>query len=255
MKPRAALAALGAFAGLALVGAGCGDQSGSPIGFGDTTPTGGTFLFVDVQPANADSSQVGVLANVLDASGANGFRLYVNPGEQGTRSVTDYVADPQNAFSTGYNFYVLGAQTFDPTVNNVYVAHGARGEIESDVSAVSEHAFVPASGDPKELARRFSIQLISPIGLVEVDTVPQLTWSPVPDAAKYLVLIANTNGLTYLALVPGSTHKVQDQPAFFFQNVPLRANFFYSWQVIAITADNRIIGVTPAPDGFITRRF
>jgi hypothetical protein len=262
VKPRAALAALVAVAGLALA-SGCGDQSGSPIGFGDTTPRAGTFLAIDVQPADPfdplvpgdtyDSSNVFVTAIVLDNSAADAFRLYLNPNNEGSRAVTDYVAPTFNAFSTGYKVYSLVANQFDPRSNNLFVAHGARGGLENNAAAVSEAAYTPG-GDGQFLTRRVPITLQSPIALAEVDTVPQLTWTAVTGATRYLVQISNLNGLQYMVVVPSNSHKVQSQPAEFIQNVPLPANFFFQWNVFAIDKDNRVIGYTPAPEGFITRR-
>jgi hypothetical protein len=261
MKLRGILAAAVALGGLALA-AGCGDQSGTPLGFGDTTPTPGTFLAIDIQPADpfdpnipgdtVDSSAVICNALVLDASSSDGFRLYADPDRQGLRAVTDYVAPSQNAFSTGYKVYFLVARPFDPGANTWFVAHGARGGLENTAAAVSQMAFSPRSTGV-ELSRRTFIQLLTPANGADTDTVPLLSWTPVPNAAQYVVQISNGIGLQYMAIVPGPSHRVGSPPATFIQFVALTPDNFFNWTVLAVDADNRVIGFMPEPGSFITR--
>ena len=261
MKLRAALAAAVALAGLGLA-TGCGDQSGTPLGFGDTTPTPGSFIAIDIQPADpfdpnipgdtVDSSAVICHALVLDPSTADAFRLYMNPNDQGLRAVTDYVAPAQNAFTTGYKFYSLTANSFNPGENNRFVAHGARGGLENTAAAGSEPAFTPASDGPT-LTRRFPIQLLTPANGATTDTVPLLSWTAVPNATRYLVQISNGLGLQYLAIVPGNSHRVGSQPATIAQHVTMRGGNFFGWSVFAVDADNRVLGTAFVPSTFITR--
>jgi hypothetical protein len=257
MRLRAALAATGAFAGLMLAASGCGDQSGNPIGVGNVDPIGSAMLWIDVEPAvPGDSSSLVAFATVLDASASDGFQLYGNPGGQGYRAVTDYAATPLNSFATGYDVYVMQPEPYDPTLYTEYVARGSRGGDHSPTGVVSEKAVSPASlGFTAGLARKTEIQLLRPIGIAEADTAPRLSWTPVPGATRYVVQISNGLGIQYMAVVPDTGHRVLNQPAVIVQDIPLRANFFFTWTVFALNADNRVIGFTPTPEGFITRRF
>jgi hypothetical protein len=87
---------------LALGAAGCGDNGGEPTGFGPPGTPNGALLFLDVQPATpVDSSQVLVFGDIYATPPADGFRLYVDPGNTGFRPATEFIAQPTHTFSTG----------------------------------------------------------------------------------------------------------------------------------------------------------
>ena len=60
---------------------GCGDNGGNPTGFAPNGTGDAALLLIDVQPMTADSSQVAVYADIYDPTSANGYRLYLEPGD------------------------------------------------------------------------------------------------------------------------------------------------------------------------------
>jgi hypothetical protein len=234
---------------LAFFAVGCGDHGGSLAGF---RPVGQeaapALLLADVQPVSPlDSSQIVVDAVVYDSTAADGFRLYTLEGNGGYRPATDYVSAPTHTYSIGKNEYRMRSLIFDPTPGlvNRYIARGARGGFETVLAPLSEEAAVVVSNTPLELARRLDVPLVSPADSAETDSVPTLTWAAVPGAARYRVTITGRNGINYLVIVDGTTHKVEGaNPAIRIEDLPMRPGLLYRWQVEGIDVSNRLFAKT-----------
>ena len=229
---------------LALASFGCGDNSGTPT---DYTPVGTSnsgLLLADVQPANADSTELVVFGEIYDATTANGYRLYVDPANQGFRPATDYLAAPTHTYSTGVNQYRIRSLTWDPSIDNVFLGRGARNGLETTAAPLTEYATVYQSPFPLALARRVDVPLVAPVDSANVDSLPTLSWAAVPGAARYRVQIEGRNGIVYSALVDATTHTVGGVAGFVIENIPLRGGFLYRWSVDAIDGVNRVFGTT-----------
>ena len=237
------LVAAGALA-LALAAFGCGDNSGNPVGYEPQATSDSALLILDIQPANADSSELSVFAAIFDGSTANGYRLYVDPGGQGFRPATDYVAAPTHTFSTGVNGYRIKALGWDPTVDNVYLGRGSRNGLESTAAPKTKPATAFMTSFPLEFARRVDVPLVAPVDSAQVDSLPTLTWSPVAGATRYLVVVVGRNGIVYYAFTDATTQTIGAPTDLLVENIPLRRGFLYRWGVNAIDAQNRIIGFT-----------
>jgi hypothetical protein len=235
--------AAGALA-LALAAFGCGDNSGNPIGYEPQASGDSALLLLNIQPANADSSEIAVYAQIFDRSTANGYRLYVDPGGQGFRPATDYLAAPTQTFSTGVNGYQMRAIGWDYTVDNVYLGRGSRNGLESTAAPKTKPATLYMASFPVEAARKIDVPLVSPADSAEVDSLPTLSWAAVPGAVRYRVLILGRNGPVYWAVTDGTTQTVGAPAAFLIENLPMRGGFLYRWGVEAIDAQNRLMGFT-----------
>jgi hypothetical protein len=249
-RPSRNLRAVAACALLLVLG-GCGNQDG-PVDFApEGFPSG--VLLVDVQPANADSSQVILNAIAFDPTVADGFRVYNNIQGSGFVRATDYLAPPSAIFSTGWESYVMPVQEFRLDAVNLLVARGAVRGLESNAAPVTEPAYVfPAS--PLELTRRLNVVLAAPMDSADTDSIPILTWLPVSGATRYLLRIDGRNGITYLALTDQTSHRVRVDPAIRFEDIPMRAGFRFEWQVFALDFGNRVIGRTREPFAFFVVR-
>jgi len=241
MKGR--LVAAGALA-LALAAFGCGDNQGNPVGYEPQASGDSALLIVDVQPANADSSELAVFGVIYDGSTANGYRLYVDPGGQGFRPATDYLAAPTRTFSTGVNAYVIKALGWDPAIDNVYLGRGSRNGLESTAAPKTKPATVFMTSFPLEFARRIDVPLVAPADSAQIDSLPTLSWAPVAGATRYLVIVVGRNGPVYYAFTDATTQTIGAPPDLLVENIPLRGGFLYRWGVEAIDAQNRIIGFT-----------
>ena len=242
MKGR--LLAAGAFA-LALAAFGCGDNEGNPVGYMPNALSDSALLLVDVQPVSpADSSELVVYGEIYDASTANGYRLYVDPGGQGFRPATDYIAAPSKTFSTGVNGYRMRALEWDPTIDNVFLGRGSRNGLESTAAPRTKPATVFLTSFPIEFARRVDVPLVAPVDSAQTDSLPTLSWAPVPNATRYRVFIEGRNGVVYYVVTDATTQAVGAAPDVLIENIPMRAGFLYRWGVDAIDAQNRLIGRT-----------
>jgi hypothetical protein len=223
---------------------GCGDNAGSPTGYSPIGTEDGALLLLDVQPATADSSEVVVYGEIFDPSSANGFRLYIDPAGQGYRPAADYLAAPSKTFSTGVNAYRIRSLDFDTTVDNVFVGRGARNGLETTVAPLTEHAAVYKDFAPLDLARRVDVPLVAPVDSVMTDSIPTLSWSAVPNAARYRLHIEGRNGIVYYVLTGATTHTVGSGQAIVLEDIPMRGGLLYRWGVEAIDVNNRLIGTT-----------
>lgn len=233
---------------IALASTGCGSNDGSLAGFLPEGQGDAALLLADVQPISpSDTSQVVVYGVVYDSSSADGFRLYVDPAGAGFRPATDFLSSPTHTFSTGMNEYRMRALIFDatPGVGNTYLARGARHGLESGAAPLTEPARVPGVSPVSILAQRVDVTLLAPLDSATVDSIPLLSWAPVPGAARYLVRIIGRNGVTYLVIVAGTTHRVEGpDPAIRIEDLPMRPGLLYRWEVEAIDGENRLFGKT-----------
>ena len=249
------LAGAGAALVVALVTVGCGSNTGSLAGYVPEGQYNSAFLFADVQPKSpADSSQVWVYGVVYDRTPTEGFRLYINPAGAGFRPAADVVASPTKTYSTGYNEYRIRSDVApDPTGWNDYLARGARRGMESSVSPLTEHAWVPP-GPALDFARRLDVTLLAPPDSAATDSTPTLSWAPTPGAARYLVRIRGRGGIVYLTLTDATTHRVEISAGIRFEDMPMRPGLLYRWEVLAISANNRLIGRTGTTRALLVTR-
>jgi hypothetical protein len=245
----AAALALAAMLGIL---AGCGNQSGDFNTVAPVGQAGNALLFLDITPADPDTNTVQVHAIVFDNTPADGFRAYIDPDNQGYRPATNFIAPPTLSLNTGWQYFDLVLDGFDPAKANRVVARGARNGIESSAAVLTPTAFVPAA-DPKTLARRAVFSGL-PFDSTATDTIPTLSWDAVPGAQDYFLQIQGRGGLQYAAVVQGTSHKVRIGPGLILQDVPMRPNFLYRWSVVAIGADGRTVAVIDTLRALLTVR-
>lgn len=231
--------------GLALLAAGCGDNSGNPTDFAPEGQVSPAILLLDVQPFTADTSQVFVLALVASPPPADGFRFYVNPDGQGYRTASDSPLPSSTTFDSGWSFFQTSLDGYDPTTMNLWVkARGARGGVESSYGPLTPEAFVPRS-DALTLARRQTVTQQAPPDSAML-TGPTFAWqgvfqwAPVPGAGSYLLQAVNiTSGeLGLLVHVPASGATPTELENSVQDFVP------YLWFVSAYDTGGRAIGVS-----------
>ena len=201
-KSRFARGALVA-AALLFGAAGCGDNSGTPAGFGPAGVPGDAVLLL-APAADSTGAYIGLMAQVFAVPPTDGFRVYVNPNNEGYRPAHDTPATIFATLGSGWNIYTIPIQDYDPGVATEFVARGAYHGIESDVSPMTNTASTPAT---------------TPAGLLQfvpvvIDTVdrfsrtPTLRWNAVPGAATYFVQVVSpvTGQILYAALSNSNVH-------------------------------------------------
>jgi hypothetical protein len=232
---------------IALAAFGCGSNDGSLAGYWPEGQPSDAMLITDVQPVSAsDSTQVVVDGLIFDDSPLDGFRLFVDPAGAGFRPAADYIPQPTHTFSTGWSLFNIPSHIYDASGLNDYVGRGARHGIESSSAPLTNHSYLPATPEVLSLLRRVDVPLIAPADSALVDSLPTLTWTPTPNAARYLLRIDGRNGIVYLALTSATTHQVEISPALRLEDIPLRSGLLYRWEVQAIDSANRIFGKTIA---------
>ena len=247
------------FAGAALVGvalgialAGCGgDNDGNPVGFYPVGTTGTAYLFTSAFPFVPEDSTTGFLvATVLAPPPADGFRLYLNPGDQGYRPANDAPVPPLTTTGAGYNLYSILVVGFDPSVGGTVVARGARGGLETSAAPTTNTSTIPA-GNGLALLRRQTVTLSTPTDSANVNTLtPTLTWQAIPGATYLLSVTLSTGQPIYTVLTSQSSHQVNVSPGVVFENQPIRDSGFYYWSVQAIDQGQRVFGLSPVPNAF-----
>lgn len=237
---RVGLVALAATLGLA----GCGDNAGNPVGYGPEGQAGTAVLLVNTIPTAADSSSLSVLATVLSPPPADGFRIYLNPADQGYRPASDAPVPPVITLTSGWSVYQTIVEGYDPTLNSEIVARGSRNGLESLAAPVSNVAYIPAA-PPVELLRLADIALDQPLDSSVVSNQPTLTWLPSPGATRYVLqLIDPTGAITYTAIVSGTSHQVGVGPGLILHALPLRNTGLYKWTVQAFDGGSRLFGLS-----------
>jgi hypothetical protein len=232
-----ALAAVGSFAG-------CGDQSGDPVGYAPEGQIGQAFLFTSVVVTSHDTSHVLLLATVLAPPPVDGIRLYLNPADQGYRASSDAVFAPIATLTSGWSVYQNVVDGFDPTVSNAILARGARGGLESSGSAVSNRAFVlPAP--PVGLARLHVVTLVSPGDSTTTHGNPTFSWQPRDGVDRWILQVFRLDGTpVYVALVDGTSHQLGVGPGTIFQHIPLVNAGLYRWNVQGLDPGSRVTAVS-----------
>ena len=221
---------------------GCGDNAGSPTGYSPIGTEDGALLLLDVQPATADSSEVVVYGEIYDASSANGFRLYVDPQDQGFRPAADFLAAPTKTFSTGVNGYRIRALGIDTAIDNVFLGRGARNGLETGAAPLTERGTVFMTAPAIDLARRLDVTLLSPPDSAFLDSNTVFQWEKVPGAARYRVYVTGRNGIIFEEII--SAEDFAD--VLVIENLPLRPGLLH-WGLDAIDARNRVIAITRRP--------
>jgi len=247
------------FAGAALVGvalgialAGCGgDNDGNPVGFFPVGTTGTAYLFTSAFPFVPEDSTTGFLvATVLAPPPADGFRLYLNPGDQGYRPASDAPVPPLTTTGAGYNLYSILVVGFDPSVGGTVVARGARGGLETSAAPTTNTSTIPPT-HPLALLRRQAVVLSSPQDSAVVTTLtPTLTWQAIPGASYLLSVSLSTGQPIYTVLTSQNSHQVNVSPGVVFENQPIRDNGFYNWSVQALDGGQRVFAVSAVPNAF-----
>jgi len=226
--------------GIALAGCG-GDNDGNPVGFYPVGTTGTAYLITSAFPFTPGDSTGGfLLATILAPPPADGFRLYLNPGDEGYR--------PANG--VGYNLYSILVVGFDPSVGGTVVARGARGGLETSAAPTTNTSTIPA-GNGLALLRRQTVTLSTPTDSANVNTLtPTLTWQAIPGATYLLSVTLSTGQPIYTVLTSQSSHQVNVSPGVVFENQPIRDSGFYYWSVQAIDQGQRVFGLSPVPNAF-----
>jgi hypothetical protein len=232
---------------LAVLASGCGDNSGNPAGFAPDGTGDAALLLLDVQPLTADSSQVALYGNIYDPTSANGYRLYLEPGSEGFRPASDYMAAPTHTYSTSVDLYRIRSLTFDPGLTNTFLGRGLRNGIESTAAPLTERAAVFAGHSPIDLARRLDVALLSPPDSAFLDSTTSFLWSPVPGAARYRFWVTGRNGIVFETIFDAAGQEVLR-----IEEVQAGLGLFH-WGVDAIDPSNRVIGITREPNALLVQ--
>ena len=226
--------------GLTLLAAGCGDNSGNPTGYSPEGQASPAILLTDVQPLNADTTQVLVVAFVASPPPSDGFRFYVNPDEAGYRPASDVPSASTTTFTSGWSLFQTSLEGYDPTTTSLaLIARGARGGVESSAAPMTSPGYIPASS-ALALTRRETVTLLAPADSAIVSSLG-FDWAPLPGAASYLLQAFNASsgepGL--LVHVPASGATPQEL------ELSIQNYVVYRWQVTAYDGGGRAFGISP----------
>ena len=225
---------------LALLVAGCGDNSGNPTGYFPEGQVSPAILLLDVQPSTPDTAQVLVQAFVVSPPPADGFRFYVDPDEAGYRPANEAPLPATTTFDSGWSLYQTPINGYDPTTTNLgFVARGARGGIESSAAMLSSSGYIPVSS-ALALARRQPITLLSPADSAQI-SAPDFSWAPVAGASAYLLQAfdASTGELGLLVHVPADGAAPTELDVSILNLIP------YRWFVTAYDGGGRAFALSP----------
>lgn len=227
-------------AGLAVFALGCGDNSGNPTGYVPEGQATGAILLTDVQPFNADTTEVHVQMFVVSPPPSDGFRFYVSPNDEGFRPATEAPIPPSTTFDSGWSFFQSALDGYDPTTTSLsLIARGARRGVESTYAPVTSISTILAA-PALELARRLPITLTAPRDSAVIDSL-DFTWAPVPGAGSYVLQAfnASTGELGMIIYVPADGGPTTNLETSILSQVP------YRWQVFAYDAGGRAFAVSP----------
>jgi hypothetical protein len=220
--------------------AGCGDQSGDPVGYAPEGQNGQAFLFTSIAVVSHDTSQVLLVATVLAPPPVDGIRLYLNPADQGYRASSDAVFAPVATLTSGWSVYQNVVDGFDPTVSNAILARGARGGLESSGAAVSNLSFVLPT-PPVGLARLHDVTLVSPGDSTTTNANPTFSWQPREGIDRWILQVYRLDGApVYVALVEGTSHQLGVGPGTIFHYIPLLNSGLYRWDVQGLNPGSRV---------------
>ena len=239
--------ALVAAALVATIGmAGCGDNSGSPVGFGPAgVPSDAVLLLAPV--ADSLGNYVGLQATIFSPPPADGFRIYINPANEGYRPATEAAVPSGVTLGTGWSIYTARVDGYDPAVATEFIARGARDGVESSISPVTNLGFI-AGTTPSFLLQFQNVTVTQPDDSTGI--APTLAWNAVPHATSYLVQIFDTNFMpTYMALSTSNVHQFGVGPGPIFEQQPMRGGPHFM-VVQAVDVGGRIFGVNFFPHSF-----
>jgi hypothetical protein len=243
-------AGAGVATAILLVASGCGDNSGNPTGFFPVGTPGEAWLFTVAQPPTPeDSTQVLLFANVLSPPPANGFRLYLNPAEEGYRPASPAAVPPVSTTGAGYSSYLTLVEGFDPAVGGTVIARGARDGYETALAPTTNTSTIVPS-PPLELLRRQAVTHVTPLDSTAVHTAnPTLTWEALGTATYLLTVTTATGFPVYVAHVTSNSHQVGIGPGVIFENQPIREGLYF-WHLQALDGGYRVFGVSNPPSAF-----
>lgn len=226
-------------AGLALGALGCGDNSGNPTGYVPEGQVSPAILLTDVQPFNADTSQVFVQMLVAAPPPSDGMRFYVSPNNEGFRPATESPIPSSTTFDSGWSFFQSSLDGYDPTTTSMtLMARGARGGIESTSAPVTSQGTILAA-DALTLARREEVIQTFP---ADSTAIPNLSfaWATLPGATSYMLQAfnASTGELGLLVYFNDATKSTTELEVSVLPFVP------YRWQVFAYDGGGRAIGIS-----------
>jgi hypothetical protein len=235
----AATLLVAAVTGLTLFATGCGDNAGNPTGYFPEGQASPAILLTDVQPLNADTTQVLVVAFVASPPPSDGFRFYVNPDDAGYRPASDVPIASTTTFTSGWSLFQTSLDGYDPTTTSLaLIARGARGGVESSAAPVTSSGYIPES-TALALTRRQTVTLVAPADSALISSL-SFNWAPLPGAASYLLQAssASSGELGLLFHVPASGATPLEFELSIQNYVP------YRWQVTAYDGGGRAFGAS-----------
>jgi hypothetical protein len=254
MKTRSILGAAAALVVAAALASGCGSNDGNPVGYGPEGEPGAPLLLLTALPDSTRASGVTLLATILSPPPANGFRLYLDPDNQGYRPASDGLVSSVATLGSGWSIYSAPVDGYDPAVATHFVARGARDGVESLAAPLSNTAFLPAT-DRGWLLNLAPVQLTTPGDSTNSTLVPTFAWTPVPGASRYFLQVLSIGGFSgtlqvYGAITSATTHTFGVGPGLIVEQQPLREGGFYLWTVQAINDGSRVFAVSFVPSAF-----
>jgi len=252
MKNRSLAGAAWLLAVAALV-SGCGDNEGNPVGYGPEADEGAPILILAAFPDTTQASGMRLNATIFSPPPANGFRLYLDPDEQGYRPAGGGLLSPVVPYGSGWSSYTAIVDGYDPAVATHFVARGARDGVESLAAPLTNTAFLPAT-NASWLLSLSPMTTLTPVDSSNSTTLPTFSWTPVPGATRYLLQVFVIGGFTgfgqvYGAITTSSSHTFGVGGTIFEQQ-PLRNGGFYIWSVQAIDGGGRVFAATFQPSAF-----
>ena len=233
-------------AALLVAMAGCGDNSGNPVGWApEGQPSQAVLLLSPV--ADTLGNYLGLQATIFSPPPADGFRVYLNPAHEGFRPATEAAVPAVTSLGTGWSIYTAVIAGYDPAVPTQFLARGARHGVESMTSPVTNLGFIPATTGPALLNFQ-SVTITQPGDSTGI--APILAWNAVPGAVSYLVQIFDVNFMpTYIALSTSTVHQFGVGPGTIFEQRPLRGGPHFM-TVQAVDGGNRVFAVNFHPSFF-----
>lgn len=230
--------------------AGCGDNTGNPVGYGPEGLPSDAVLVLHTVPTAADSSSLALVVSVLSPPPANGFRIYLNPANEGFRPASDAPIPPVITLTSGWSLYQTVVDGYRPDVSSQIQARGARDGIESSVAPLTNVGFVAAAA-PIDLLRLGDAPLGLPGDSTIVSNQPTLNWQVVPGAMRYILQVTDAGAnVLYSAVTTTNSHQVGVGPGIIVQEIPFHHAGLYRWSVQAFDAGSRLIAVTRTSRAF-----
>jgi hypothetical protein len=240
-------------AGAAALVSGCGDNEGNPVGYGPEADVGAPILVLAAAPDSTQASGMRLNATIFSPPPVNGFRLYLDPADQGYRPAGGGLLAPAVPFGSGWSVYTAPVDGYDPSVATHFVARGAKDGVESLAAPLTNTAFLPAT-NASWLLTLSPMTTLTPPDSSNATTQPTFSWTPVPGATRYLLQVFSIGGFVGFAQVYGAitttpTH-TYGVDGVIFEQQPLRNGGFYVWSVQAIDGGSRVFAASFQPTAF-----